>query len=156
MDVSALKGWKPATLPRSRVMLEVVNAFDFSSNNPDDSGAYTTGTRFRFKVTGPFNAILDNGEPAIGYQFDDALILPKPNATAKAKDFMNGRLHQRIVACFGEDFPEEITASDWVGKQFWADVRKKFDTYKGEDVPEIVKAYPLSRFSAPLPEDDED
>lgn len=155
MDVSGLKGWKPATLPRTRVMLEIISAFDFTSANPDDSGAYTTGTKFRLRVTGPGSALLDNGEPAMGYQFDDALIAPKPTSTAKAKDFLNGRLHQRIVACFGEDFPENIVAADWVGRQFWADVRKKFDTYKGEDVPEIVKAYPLSKFGAPS-EDDED
>jgi len=101
MDVSKLRGWKPSTLPKGRYLVEVKYANDFESPNANENGEYTTGTRFRLKVVGPENALKDNGESAIGYEFDDALINSKPSSSVKAKEFLDGRLAHRLEACFG-------------------------------------------------------
>lgn len=147
MDVSKLRDWKPSTLPKGRYLLEVKFANEFESSSANENGEYTTGIRFRLKVVGPENALKDNGESAIGYEFDDSLINSKPSSSVKAKEFLDGRIAHRLDACFGKDYPDNIAAEDWVGRQFWADCKKKFDEFKGEDVPDISKVYPLGRFS---------
>lgn len=147
MDVSKLHGWKPSTLPKGRYLLEVKGASDFESASANENGEFTRGTRFRMSVVGPESALKDNGESAIGYEFDDSLIEPKATSSTKAREFLEGRIAHRLEACFGAEFPDKIEGADWIGRQFWADCKKKFDAYRGEDVPDITKVYPLSRFS---------
>ena len=145
LDVGDLHGFKAPLPTKGDYSLKVLSARDFEGKKEDENGEVVIGVSYKLRIMGPEYSQLTSGEPAVGFEFEDTLMLPRqslikknPSAATRAKKAMAARLE----ACFGPDFPSNVEAADWKDREFGAELYVQFDSYAGEEIVKIgaVKA----------------
>jgi len=139
MNVSNLKGFVKATITKGTYVLEIVSVKESEGKNADANGQFTPILNFDYKIVGPDSATKTNNESAINEHIFEMVCLPRESTSAAGKDMMMANMKMHLVAAFGEDFPDEITTEDWVGKLVQANVEVDFDDYSKEDKPVVKK-----------------
>jgi hypothetical protein len=140
LDVSDLRGFKAPMPTKGEYDLEIVDAREFVGKKEDENGEVTTGVSFKLKIVGPDFAQLTTGEPAVGFTFENALMLPRKSLLQKNPQVagrMKKEFASRLEACFGNEFPGTVEPSDWAARQFRGELYVSWDDYAKDDVVRI-------------------
>lgn len=143
MNTSQYREWTPPCPVQGMYDLKVNFAENFRGSNPDDNGEVSVGMKFRYDIVGPHDAVLDNGESAIGFQFEELLLEPKQSSSPKYKEMCMRKWNAQLKSIFGDMVPDNVSPEDFFDKIFTASAKPKWSDFNQANVPELGfrKAY---------------
>lgn len=139
MDVGNLRGFKTPLPVKGIVDLEITQGRDFTGKE-DSNGEKSRGYSLKYRITGPDYAVMNDGNSAIGFEFEELVTLPREtlereNPTAAAR--MKKRVLNRIEGAFGEDFPSELNGTMFTGKRVKGEIYTSWDDYAGDTIVKL-------------------
>lgn len=144
LDISKVKNYKAPLPAKGKVILEIVDLKMFESKNANEVGEKTQGLDYRLKIVGPDEAIMDNGDSAIGYTFFDRMMLPTQTTEAKSPQWSSkqkARFSKRLDAIYGKGgAPDDLDNSvlkERVGVQFQAAISTGWDDFADDYIVKI-------------------
>ena len=144
INTSDLKGFKVPLPVRGTVQLRIVKGRDVEGTNPDANGEKSKGLGFKYEITGPAEAMMTDGNSAIGYQFEESVWLPRDTLKAsnpQVASRMKADFAARLDAAFGDDVPGEVSGPDFDGREIVAEIYTQFDDYAGAEVVKVRKVF---------------